>query len=47
VAALCSAVTAIVAVRFLVGYFKTKTLTPFGLYCLAFGTAMAVYTTVH
>jgi undecaprenyl-diphosphatase len=47
VAALCAAVTALVTVRFLVGYFRTRTLTPFGLYCLAFGAAMAVYTTVH
>ncbi len=47
VAALCAAVTAIVTVRFLVGYFKTRTLTPFGLYCLAFGAGMAVYSIVH
>ena len=47
VAAGCAALVAIVTVRFLVGYFKTRTLTPFGLYCLAFGAAMAVYTTVH
>ena len=47
VAAVCAALVAIVTVRFLVGYFKTRTLTPFGLYCLAFGAAMAVYTTVH
>ena len=45
-AALCAAVTAVVTVHFLVGYFKTRTLTPFGLYCLAFGAAMAIYTTV-
>jgi undecaprenyl-diphosphatase len=47
VAALCAAVTAIFTVRFLLNYFKTKTLTPFGIYCLAFGAAMAIYTTVH
>jgi undecaprenyl-diphosphatase len=47
VAAVCAAVVSIVTVRFLVGYFKTRTLTPFGLYCLAFGAAMAVYTIVH
>jgi undecaprenyl-diphosphatase len=46
VAALCAAVTAVVTVRFLVGYFKTRTLTPFGFYCLGFGAAMAIYTTV-
>ena len=43
----CAALVAIVTVRFLVGYFKTRTLTPFGLYCLAFGAAMVVYTNVH
>lgn len=47
VAALCAALTAIIAVRFLVGYFKTRTLVPFGFYCLAFGTAMAIYTLVR
>jgi undecaprenyl-diphosphatase len=47
VAALCAAVTSIVTVRFLVGYFKTRTLTPFGIYCLLFGAGMAVYTIVH
>ncbi|HXQ60967.1 MAG TPA: undecaprenyl-diphosphate phosphatase [Acidimicrobiales bacterium] len=46
VAALCAALTAIVTVRFLVRYFRTRTLTPFGLYCLAFGAAMAIYTIV-
>jgi undecaprenyl-diphosphatase len=47
VAALCAAVTAIVTVRFLLGYFKTRTLVPFGIYCLGFGTAMAIYTLVN
>ncbi len=47
VAAACAAVVSVVTVRFLVRYFKTRTLTPFGLYCLAFGAAMAVYTIVH
>jgi undecaprenyl-diphosphatase len=47
VAALCAAVVSIVTVRFLVGYFKTRTLTPFGIYCLLFGAGMAVYTIVH
>ncbi len=46
VAALCAAVVALVTVRFLVGYFKTKTLTPFGIYCLLFGAGMAAYTLV-
>jgi undecaprenyl-diphosphatase len=47
VAALCAAITAVVTVRFLLGYFKTRTLVPFGIYCLGFGTAMAIYTLVN
>jgi undecaprenyl-diphosphatase len=39
-----AAVAALVTVRFLVGYFKTKTLTPFAIYCLLFGAAMVIYT---
>ena len=34
VACVVAAVTAVFAVRFLVGYFKTKTLIPFAVYCL-------------
>jgi undecaprenyl-diphosphatase len=44
VACAVAAVTAVFTVRFLVGYFKTKTLTPFAIYCLLFGLAMVVYT---
>jgi undecaprenyl-diphosphatase len=44
VACAVAAVTAVVTVRFLVGYFKTKTLTPFAVYCLLFGLAMVIYT---
>ena len=43
VAALITGVTAVISVRFLMRYFKTKTLTPFGIYCLAFGAFMAIY----
>jgi undecaprenyl-diphosphatase len=43
VACATAAVAALVTVRFLVGYFKTKTLTPFAIYCLLFGGAMIVY----
>jgi undecaprenyl-diphosphatase len=43
VAALASAVTAVLAVRFLMNYFKTRTLAPFGIYCLLFGLAMAMF----
>jgi undecaprenyl-diphosphatase len=44
VACAVAAVTAVFTVRFLVGYFKTKTLTPFAAYCLVFGVAMVIYT---
>jgi undecaprenyl-diphosphatase len=44
VACVVAAVTAVFTVRFLVGYFKTKTLTPFAVYCLVFGAAMVIYT---
>jgi undecaprenyl-diphosphatase len=44
VACAVAAVTAVITVRFLVGYFKTKTLTPFAVYCLVFGLAMVIYT---
>jgi undecaprenyl pyrophosphate phosphatase UppP len=27
-------------------YFKTRTLTPFGIYCILFGVAMAIVTAV-
>ena len=44
VACAAAAVTALLTVRFLVGYFKTRTLTPFAVYCLLFGVAMIIYT---
>src|SRR5580704_17430262 len=44
VACAVAAVTAVFTVRFLVGYFKTRTLTPFAIYCLLFGLAMVIYT---
>jgi len=43
VGALCAALTAYLAVRFLMRYFETNTLLPFALYCAAAGTAAAVY----
>jgi undecaprenyl-diphosphatase len=46
VAAVCAAAAAIVAVRYLMKYFKTRNLVPFGIYCVAFGIAMVIYTTV-
>jgi len=44
VACAAAAVTAVFTVRFLVNYFKTRTLTPFAIYCLLFGLAMTIYT---
>jgi len=44
VACLAAAVAAVFTVRFLVNYFRTRTLTPFGVYCLLFGLAMVIYT---
>ncbi len=43
VAAVAAAITAIVTVHFLTRWFKTRTLTPFGIYCLVFGLAMVIY----
>jgi undecaprenyl-diphosphatase len=42
----CAAITAVVAVHYLLRYFQTRTLVPFGLYCLGFGLAMTIYTIV-
>ena len=46
IAAISAALTAIVCVHFLTNYFKTRTLTPFAIYCLMFGAFMVVFTTV-
>jgi undecaprenyl-diphosphatase len=43
VAALCSAVTAYLAVRFLMRFFETNTLTPFAIYCFCAGLAATIY----
>jgi undecaprenyl-diphosphatase len=43
VASLCSALTAYLAVRFLMRFFETNTLTPFAIYCAAAGTAAFLY----
>jgi undecaprenyl-diphosphatase len=43
VGAACSAVTAYLAVRFLMRFFETKTLTPFAVYCFLAGLAATVY----
>jgi undecaprenyl-diphosphatase len=39
VAALCAALTTVVAVRFLLRYFETNRLRPFGVYCIGAGAA--------
>jgi undecaprenyl-diphosphatase len=43
VASLCSAATAYLAVRFLLRFFETRTLIPFGVWCIAFGAACSLY----
>jgi len=44
VAAVAAAIAALFTVRFLVRYFKTRTLMPFAIYCIAFGGFMLIYT---
>jgi len=46
VAAVCAAIGSIISVHYLLRYFKTKNLIPFGIYCLVFGAAMVIYTAV-
>ncbi len=43
IAAVFAAVTAVGTVHFLTRFFKTRNLTPFGIYCLVFGAAMVIY----
>jgi undecaprenyl-diphosphatase len=43
VGALCSAVTAYLAVRFLMRFFETNTLMPFAIYCFVAGLACTAY----
>jgi undecaprenyl-diphosphatase len=43
IAAVFAAITAIATVHFLTRYFKTRTLTPFAIYCVLFGAAMIGY----
>jgi undecaprenyl-diphosphatase len=43
VGALCSALTAYLAVRFLMRFFETQTLVPFAIYCLCAGLATSIY----
>jgi undecaprenyl-diphosphatase len=44
IAAVFAAIAAIFAVHFLTRYFRTRNLTPFGIYCLLFGAGMTIYT---
>ncbi len=41
--AVCSAATAYLAIRYLMRYFETKTLTPFAIYCFVAGLAASAY----
>jgi undecaprenyl-diphosphatase len=43
VGALCSALTAYLSVRFLMRYFETRTLIPFAVWSIAFGSACTLY----
>jgi undecaprenyl-diphosphatase len=43
VGALCSALSAYLAVRFLMRFFETNTLMPFAVYCVVAGAATSVY----
>jgi undecaprenyl-diphosphatase len=40
--AICAAIASYLSVRFLTAYFRTRTLTPFAIYCLLFGCASLV-----
>jgi undecaprenyl-diphosphatase len=42
-ASLLSGIGAYVSVRFLVKYFQTRTLNPFGIYCIVFGLGSVIY----
>jgi undecaprenyl-diphosphatase len=42
VAGLCAAVTTFLAVKFLMRFFQTNRLSPFGIYCIAFGLICTV-----
>ncbi|HEY4829129.1 MAG TPA: undecaprenyl-diphosphate phosphatase [Solirubrobacteraceae bacterium] len=43
VAAVVAAIFAVFTVHFLTRWFKTRTLVPFGIYCVVFGLAMVIY----
>ncbi len=43
VGSICSAISAYLAVRFLLRYFERRTLTPFAIYCLVVGSITTIY----
>jgi undecaprenyl-diphosphatase len=45
-AAVFAAITAVISVHFLTRYFRTRTLRPFGIYCIVFGLFMVAFTLV-
>jgi undecaprenyl-diphosphatase len=47
VGSLLSGIGAYLSVRFLVRYFQTRTLTPFAIYCVAFGLGSVIYLQVR
>ena len=46
IAAVVAAVAAVITVHYLLRYFRRNNLIPFGVYCLLFGVAMVLYTSV-
>jgi undecaprenyl-diphosphatase len=46
IAAICAAITAVITVHFLTRYFKNRNMIPFGIYCLAFGAFMVLFTLI-
>jgi undecaprenyl-diphosphatase len=44
---IASFISAYLAVRFLTRYFETRTLTPFAVYCVLFGTASLIWLVAH
>ena len=42
VGGIAAAIAAFISVKFLMKYFETRTLTPFAIYCVLFGAAMAI-----
>ena len=47
VGALCAALSAYLSVRFLVRFFESGRLTPFGIYCFVVGAAVSIFLAVN